>query len=107
MTDLYWDPYDTDIDDDPHPIWQRLRAESPVYRNDRFDFWALSRFEDVEKASKDTATFSSTHGTVLELMGPGMVGSNQMIFMDPPVQKTVRVRCADVNRNQSRDPGRR
>ena len=84
MTDLYWDPYDTDIDDNPHPIWKRLRTESPVYRNDRFDFWALSRFEDIEKASKDTATFSSTHGTVLELMGPGMVGSNQMIFMDPP-----------------------
>ena len=44
MTDLYWDPYDTDIDDNPYPIWKRLRAESPVYRNDRFDFWALFNF---------------------------------------------------------------
>ena len=84
MTDIYWDPYDTEIDDNPHPIWKRMRTETPVYRNDRFDFWALSRFEDIEKASKDTATFSSTHGTVLEMMGPGMIGSNQMIFMDPP-----------------------
>ena len=84
MTDIYWDPYDTEIDDNPHPIWKRMRTEAPVYRNDRFDFWALSRFEDIEKASKDTATFSSTHGTVLEMMGPGMIGSNQMIFMDPP-----------------------
>ncbi|MEJ6512630.1 MAG: cytochrome P450 [Acidimicrobiales bacterium] len=84
MTDIYWDPYDSEIDDNPHPIWKRMRTEAPVYRNDRFDFWALSRFEDIEKASKDTATFSSTHGTVLEMMGPGMIGSNQMIFMDPP-----------------------
>ena len=84
MTDLYWDPYDAEIDDDPYPIWRRMRTELPLYRNDRFDFWALSRYEDVEMASKDTSTFSSTHGTVLELMGPGMVGSNQMIFMDPP-----------------------
>ena len=84
MTDIYWDPYDSEIDDNPHPIWKRMRTETPVYRNDRFDFWALSRFEDIEKASKDTATFSSTHGTVLEMMGPGMIGSNQMIFMDPP-----------------------
>ena len=84
MTDIYWDPYDSEIDDYPHPIWKRMRTETPVYRNDRFDFWALSRFEDIEKASKDTATFSSTHGTVLEMMGPGMIGSNQMIFMDPP-----------------------
>ena len=84
MTDIYWDPYDSEIDDNPHPTWKRMRTETPVYRNDRFDFWALSRFEDIEKASKDTATFSSTHGTVLEMMGPGMIGSNQMIFMDPP-----------------------
>ena len=84
MTDIYWDPYDTAIDTDPYPVWKRLREEAPLYRNDKFDFWALSRFEDIEKASKDTATFSSTHGTVLEMMGPGMIGSNQMIFMDPP-----------------------
>ncbi len=84
MTDIYWDPYDTVIDTDPYPIWKRLREEAPVYRNDKFDFYALSRFDDIEKASKDTATFSSTHGTVLEMMGPGMIGSNQMIFMDPP-----------------------
>ena len=84
MTDIYWDPYDSEIDDNPHPTWKRMRTEAPVYRNDRFDFWALSRFEDIEKASKDTTTFSSAHGTVLEMMGPGMIGSNQMIFMDPP-----------------------
>lgn len=84
MADPYWDPFDAVLDDDPHPTWRRLRDEAPVYRNDRFDFWALSRYVDVEAASRDTATFSSSHGTVLELMGPHMVGSGQMIFMDPP-----------------------
>lgn len=82
--DLHWDPYDVVLDDDPHPTWRRMRDEAPVYRNDHFDFWALSRFADVEAASRDTATFSSSHGTVLELMGPHLVGSGQMIFMDPP-----------------------
>jgi len=82
--DLHWDPYDAVLDDDPHPTWKRLRDEAPVYRNDHFDFWALSRYADVEAASRDTATFSSSHGTVLELMGPHLVGSGQMIFMDPP-----------------------
>jgi len=84
VADPYWDPFDAVLDDDPHPTWRRLRDEAPVYRNDRFDFWALSRYADVEAASRDTATFSSSHGTVLELMGPHMVGSGQMIFMDPP-----------------------
>ena len=68
MTDLYWDPFDTDIDRDPYEIWRRMRDEAPLYRNDRFDFWALSRYDDVEAAHRDPATYSSAHGTVLEMM---------------------------------------
>jgi cytochrome P450 len=82
--ELYWDPYDLDLDDPPHATWRRMRDEAPVYRNDRYDFWALSRFEDVENAHKDVVTFSSAYGTVLEMMGPDMAGSGQIIFMDPP-----------------------
>jgi len=61
-----------------------MRAEAPVYRNEKLDFYALSRFADIEAASRDTSTFSSAYGTVLEVMGPQMAGSNQIIFMDPP-----------------------
>ena len=43
---IYWDPYDTEIDADPHPVWKRMRDEQPVYRNERYDFWALSRHDD-------------------------------------------------------------
>ena len=68
MSDVYWDPFDTEIDTDPYDIWRRLRDEQPVYRNDRHDFWALSRFADVEAAHRDPATYSSAHGTVLEIM---------------------------------------
>ena len=90
MDDLYWDPFDTDLDDDPHEVWRRLRDEEPVYRNDRYDFWALSRFADVEAAHRDPATFSSARGTVLELMGHDMSGTGQMIFMDPPEHTRLR-----------------
>ena len=69
MADVYWDPFDTEIDTDPYDTWRRMRDEAPLYRNDRYDFWALSRFADVEAAHRDPRTFSSRHGTVLELMG--------------------------------------
>ncbi len=68
MTDVYYDPYDYDIDSDPHSVWKRMRDDAPVYRNEKFDFYALSRFHDVMTASLDTKTFSSAYGTVLELM---------------------------------------
>ena len=70
MSDVYWDPFDEDIDTDPYDVWRRMRDEAPLYRNDRYDFWALSRYDDVEAAHRDAATFSSAHGTVLEFMGP-------------------------------------
>ena len=50
-TELYWDPFDTELDSAPHDVWRRMRDEQPVYRNERYDFWALSRFADVERAA--------------------------------------------------------
>ena len=48
-TDLYYDPYDRDIDADPYPIYRRLRDEAPLYYNEQYDFYAVSRFDDVQR----------------------------------------------------------
>jgi cytochrome P450 len=90
VSDVYWDPYDIEIDTDPHPTWRRLRDEMPVYYNDRFDFYALSRHADVEAAHRDPRTFSSSHSTVLELLGPDPIPTRQMIFLDPPDHDRLR-----------------
>ena len=91
VEDLYWDPFDVDIDSNPYGIWRRLRDEAPLYRNDRFDFWALSRFADVESASTAPKVFSSAHGTVLEIMSDeSMAAAHMMIFMDPPDHTRLR-----------------
>lgn len=88
---VYYDPYDYEIDADPHPVWKRMRDEAPLYRNDRYDFFALSRFEDVLSASLDHETFSSAHGTVLEMMKEdGRDASSMMIWMDPPDHTRLR-----------------
>ncbi|MBW2241467.1 MAG: cytochrome P450 [Deltaproteobacteria bacterium] len=88
--DIYYDPYDYEIDADPHPIWQRMRDEAPLYRNEKYDFWALSRFQDVVGASLDDRTFSSAYGTVLELMGDEPNTSPMMIFRDRPEHTQLR-----------------
>jgi cytochrome P450 len=86
----YWDPYDAAIDAEPYPVWAQLRDQAPVYRNDRYDFWALSRFDDVEAAHKDPTTFSSERGIVLENMGSDMSASGMIIFLDPPAHTRLR-----------------
>ena len=62
-----------------------------VYRNERFDFYALTRYDDVEAAHRDPVTYSSAHGTVLELMSERVMGGGFMIFMDPPDHTQLRV----------------
>lgn len=90
MSDVYWDPYDIEIDTNPHPTWRRMRDEAPVYYNERFDFYALSRHADVEAAHRDPRTFVSSHSTVLELLGPDPIPTRQMIFLGPPDHDRLR-----------------
>ena len=84
QNELYWDPFDITIDTNPYDTWRWLRDDAPVYRNDHHDFYALSRYDDVEAAHRDPVTFSSAHGTVLELMAPRRYPAAMMIFLDPP-----------------------
>ena len=90
MTDVYYDPYDYDIDAEPHSVWKRMRDDAPVYRNEKFDFYALSRFHDVMTASLDAKTFSSAYGTVLELMTDEPGDTPMMIFLDAPKHTQLR-----------------
>ena len=84
-TDLYYDPFDFEIDVDPYPIWSRLRDEQPLYYNERYDFYALSRFDDVERGLVDWRSYSSAKGTILELIKSGMeIPPGSIIFEDPP-----------------------
>src|SRR5580704_9218410 len=83
-TDIYYDPYDFDIDSDPYPVWKRLRDERPLYHNERYDFFALSRFDDVERSLVDWKTGSSARGSVLELIKNGIEMPGSIIFEDPP-----------------------
>jgi len=90
-TDVSYDPYDVAINADPYPAFRRLREESPLYYNAQYDFFAVSRYDDVEQGLKDRETYISGRGAILELiradleMPPGV-----FIFEDPPVHTVHR-----------------
>ncbi|OBI01823.1 cytochrome [Mycolicibacter heraklionensis] len=81
-----YDPYDINLNNDPYPMFRRLREEAPLYYNPEHDFYALSRFDDVNKGLVDHETFSSARGAILELIKantpipPGLI-----LFEDPPI----------------------
>ncbi len=81
----YYDPFDVGINADPYPAFAALRQHAPIYYNDRYDVWALSRHADVEKALVDWETFSSARGDILEIVQSGMeIPPGVVIFEDPP-----------------------
>jgi len=85
-SDVYFDPYDVEINRDPYPVFRRLREESPLYYNEQFDFYALSRYDDVNKALVDHETFSSARGAIIELIKANIeIPSGALIFEDPPI----------------------
>src|SRR5262245_42500080 len=79
--DLRWDPFDRALHREPYGAWKRLRDEAPVYYNEEYDFYALSRFDDVMTASLDTETFSSEHGVTLDMITSERIESKAMIMM--------------------------
>jgi cytochrome P450 len=85
-SELYYDPFDVDIDDNPYPVWKRMRAEAPLYYNDRYDFYALSRWDDVAKALPDWQTYRSGRGTTADILFAGIeVPPGILLFEDPPL----------------------
>jgi len=90
-SDARYDPYDVEINADPYPAFRRLREEAPLYYNEPYDFFAVSRYADVERGLADRETFISGRGGILELiranieMPPGV-----LIFEDPPVHTVHR-----------------
>ena len=82
---IYYDPYDFEIDVDPYPVWRRMREEAPLYYNEKFDFFALSRFDDVEQCLRDWRTYRSGKGSVLDAIKLGLeLPSGFFLMEDPP-----------------------
>jgi len=64
---------------DPHPVYDSLRAASPVFRDDTCGLWGLASYEAVAYASRHPELFSSAGGS-RPLTGP----LPHMIDMDDP-----------------------
>ncbi|RDH79585.1 cytochrome P450 [Mycolicibacterium moriokaense] len=81
-----FDPYNVELNANPYPMFARLREHAPLYYNEQFDFYALSRFDDVNHALVDHQTFSSARGAILELIKANIdIPSGALIFEDPPI----------------------
>ena len=84
--EVYYDPYDFAIDDDPYPTWKRLRDEAPLYYNEKYNFYALSRYDDVARELPNWETYRSGRGTTMDIILGGIkLPPGIILFEDPPI----------------------
>lgn len=91
-TKARFDPYDHAIQDDPFPVYRRLREEQPLFHNVEHDFWVLSRHADVHAALRDDDTFSNRMGVTLDASAWSPHAHTTMSFlaMDAPEASRLR-----------------
>lgn len=90
--ELLIDPYSYDFHEDPYPYYRRLRDEAPIYRNDKLNFWALSRHEDVLRGFRNSTALSNKHGVSLDPISRNDEAHRVMSFLalDDPAHLRLR-----------------
>jgi cytochrome P450 len=86
------DPYDYGFQEDPYPVYARLRAEEPLHHNPALDLWALTRHADIAEAVRTEGTYSNSWGVAIEdsAWGPDAHKVMSILGLDPPRQQRLR-----------------
>lgn len=94
-----FDPFSQDFFDGAFDTYRRLRDVAPVYYSAKWDFWALTRYDDVAPATKDHQTFSSANGATLDMVqahDDALPVPKVIISMDPPEHQKMRRLVSNV-----------
>ncbi len=87
-----FDPFDYAFQEDPYPVYARLRADEPLHHNPALDLWALTRHADIAEAFRTEGTYSNSWGVAIEqsAWGPDAHKVMSILGMDPPRQNRLR-----------------
>ncbi len=94
-----FDPFSEEFFNGAYGTYRRLRDEAPVYYNAKWDFWALTRYDDVAPATKDHETYSSAKGATLDMVkahDDAIPVTRVIISMDPPEHQKMRKLVSNV-----------
>ncbi|MEU6115233.1 cytochrome P450 [Streptomyces sp. NPDC047117] len=86
----------TFLDVDPHAMWRRFRAESPVHWHPADapvpGFWVISKYQDAVDIYRDNKRFTSERGNVLAtlLQGEDSASRKMLAVTDGPRHREIR-----------------
>jgi cytochrome P450 len=84
-------PFAADVQEDPHPVYARLREEDPCFYLPEWDTYFLSRFDDIWNASMDPLSYSTAQGTTTAQLVTKVQPLTPMLnTLDPPFHTAFR-----------------
>ncbi len=89
-TAMEYDPFSAEFQADPFPVYQWMRDESPVFYSQKWNWWALSRFDDVRAAALDPSLFLSYQGIDIDDTAKDQSGPGFLPDLDNPRHDQVR-----------------
>jgi cytochrome P450 len=104
----HWDPFNQTYFYDPYPVFKTLREKAPVYYNEEYDFYAVSRYDEAQMVLGDRDTYISRYGEVYEHIKYRVpMPKGMFICEDPPLHtmhRTVLARIFTPKRMQALEP---
>src|SRR6201995_169948 len=75
---MEYDPFSREFQADPFAVYKWMRDEAPVFYSEKWNWWALSRFEEVRAAATDPQALLSYEATGIDdppkyQSGPGFL----------------------------------
>ncbi|MBW0016114.1 MAG: cytochrome P450 [Mycobacterium sp.] len=88
---VVFDPFSEEFFNGAWDTYRRMQEEAPVYYNEEYDFYALTRHADVAAGLKNFEQYSSAYGIDLAMVRRGEPPPQKsIIFMDPPDHRHMR-----------------
>lgn len=83
------DIFTDDVLTDPYPYYAELRNMGPVVHLDRYDVFAVTRYQDVRTVLRDWRTYTSTEGVGFNDV-LNAITKDTVLTSDPPEHDTLR-----------------
>ncbi len=100
---VVFDPFSAEYFENPFDIYRRMREDAPLYYDEKEDFYALTRHEDVAAAFKDFEGFSSARGCDLAMVRNGE-RSAEVDHLHGPTRPPAHAQPAQQGLHPASDP---
>jgi cytochrome P450 len=67
-SEIYWDPFDTEMNANPYGLFRRMRDAAPLYFSEEYGFYAVTRADDVERSFTDPKRLINGRGAVVDFV---------------------------------------